>query len=151
VAFSKTNMTVLTNAHSYTFQLDSEVQNNKPTYKLQFMYPQESYNQLISTVAFDPEKLNMKYSYTGAKDLVPLSAFDDGTFTYLKFKSEGTALPAVYTVDEKRQESLVNYHMQGNYMVVHTVAKAVTLRNGEKVTMVYNDLAIGDWNKVKGV
>lgn len=152
VAFSKTNMTVLTNAHSYTFQLDSEVQQNKqPTYKLQFIYPQEGFSQQPSTTVFDPEKLNMKYSYTGAKDLVPLSAFDDGTFTYLKFKSEGASLPAVYTVDEKRHESLVNYHMQGNYVVVHTVANALTLRNGEKVTMVYNDLAIGDWRRVKGI
>jgi len=142
VAYSKTNMTVLTNAHSYNFQLDSEEQNKSPTYKLQFVYPQEGFSQPASTTVFDPEKLNMKYSYTGSKDLVPVSAFDDGTFTYLKFKSGGASLTAVYTVDEKRNESLVNYHMQGNYVVVHTVAKAFTLRNGEKVTSVYNDLAI---------
>src|SRR5580704_5161176 len=37
VAYSKTNMTVLTNAGSYNFQLDSEEQYKQPPYKLQFI------------------------------------------------------------------------------------------------------------------
>src|SRR5579862_4437233 len=38
VAESNTNMTVLTNANSYNFQLDSSQPNVSPTYKLQFIY-----------------------------------------------------------------------------------------------------------------
>ena len=53
-------------------------------------------------------------------------------------------------MDKDKNESLVNYHMQGDYMVVNSVAKQFTLRDGSYVTSVYNDNAIGDWNSVRG-
>lgn len=146
---SKTNMTVLTNINSYNFQLLSQDENLKPTYKLQFIYSPGGYSQTGQANAvhtFEPDKINWKYSYTGDLSLAPIEAFDNGQFTYFKFKSNGMSrLPSVFIVDKKRKETLVNYHMQGNYLVVHSVANQFTLRNGDYVTSVYNDLAIGDW------
>ncbi len=152
VAESTTNMTVLTNTNSYNFQLDSSNAKSSPTYKLQFTYPDGGYDQTgnVNAVAtFDPEKLNWKYSFTGDKALVPVEAFDNGQFTYFKFKEEGMShLPSVFIVDKDRNESLVNYHMQGKYLVVNAIAKQFTLRDGSYVTSIYNDLAIGDWKKI---
>ena len=54
----------------------------------------------------------------------------------------------VFIVDKDRQETLVNYHMQGDYLVIHDVAKQFTLRDGSTVTSIYNDLAIGDSNRI---
>ena len=152
VASSITNMTVLTNVNSYTFQLNSQDPEVSPTYKLQFMYSQGGYDtsgksNAVTTV--DPTKVNWKYSFTGERMLAPLEAFDDNQFTYFKFKSDGMShLPAVFIVDKNRGETLVNYHMQGDYMVVNSVAKQFTLRDGAYTTTVFNDLAIGDWNKI---
>ena len=153
VAESTTNMTVLTNANSYNFQLDSSNTRVAPTYKLQFTYPDGGYDQAgnSNTVAsFDPDRLNWKYSFTGDRSLAPIEAFDNGQFTYFKFKQDGMShLPSVFIVDKNRNETLVNYHMQGKYLVVNAIAKQFTLRDGDYVTSVYNDLAIGDWEVFK--
>lgn len=152
VADSNTNMTVLTNANSYYFQLDSQDQLASPTYQLRFIYSAGGYDHTINAntpASFDPATINWKYSYTGDKTLTPIEAFDNGQFTYFKFKSDGLSrLPSVFSVDKERQESLVNYHMQGDYMVVHSVYRQFTLRHGAYVTSVYNDLAIGDWKSI---
>jgi type IV secretion system protein VirB9 len=150
VAASKTNMTVLTNANSYNFQLDSQQQDVTPTYKLQFVYSQGGFNasgQSNAVALFDPDKLNWKYSYTGEASLAPVSVFDNNQFTYFKFENSNR-LPSVFIVDKNRNETLVNYHMQGEYLVVNSIAKQFTLRDGEMVTTIYNNFAIGDWKKV---
>jgi len=152
VAESTTNMTVLTNLNSYNFQLDSSNTKTSPTYKLQFTYLDGGYDQVGNANAvgtFDPEKFNWKYSFTGDKALVPVEVFDNGQFTYFKFKEDGMSrLPSVFIVDKNRNESLVNYHMQGKYLVVNAIAKQFTLRDGDYVTSIYNDFAIGDWKKL---
>lgn len=152
VAPSKTNMTVLTNTNSYNFQMDSQQQEGTPTYKLQFVYPQGGFNasgQSNAVATFDPAKLNWKYSYTGDASIAPTSLFDNGQFTFFKFKNGGASrLPSVFIVDKHRNETLVNYHMQGDYLVVNSIAKQFTLRDGETVTTIYNNFAIGDWRQV---
>jgi type IV secretion system protein VirB9 len=149
VAESKTNMTVLTSVNSYSFQLDSLDTGVSPTYKLQFNYPTGGFDASGESAAvgtFNPEKLNWKYSFTGERSLVPIEAFDNGQFTFFKFKNEGLRkTPSVFIVDKNKQETLVNYHMQGEYMVINSIAKQYTFRDGAYVTSIYNDLAIGDW------
>jgi type IV secretion system protein VirB9 len=144
LAASNTNMTVLTTQNSYSFQLDSNDRNVIPTYKLLFTYPNnEGFPASTTSASFDPAMLNWKYSFTGDKDIAPIEAFDNGTFTYLKFKESGmNHLPAIFMVNKDRKESLVNFHMQGNYLVVNGIAKQFTLRHGDYVTSVYNDAAI---------
>lgn len=145
VAASKTNMTVLTNVNSYNFQLDSNDTKTSPTYKLQFIYPGGGYDRTGQTNAIgvcDPTKINWKYSFTGDKRLAPLEAFDcNDQFTYFRFNN---SLPAIFVVDKNRQETLINYHMKGNYVVVNTTAPQFTLRSGRYVTSVYNEAVIGD-------
>jgi type IV secretion system protein VirB9 len=149
VAESKTNMTVLTNTNSYNFQLDSLDASVKPTYKLQFTYSESGFEAGSSSTAvgtFDPAKLNWKYSFTGERERVPIEAFDNGQFTFFKFKNDGiNHLPSVFVVDKDKHEALVNYHMQGEYMVINAIAKQYTLRDGTNVTSIYNDFVIGDW------
>lgn len=149
VTESKTNMTVLTNTNSYSFELNSSDVRALPTYKLQFSYSDGGYDQTGGSNAvatFEPDKLNWKYSFTGDRTLAPIEAFDNGQFTYFKFKNNGMShLPSVFIVAKNRNETLVNYHMQGKYMVVNSIAKQFTMRDGDCVTSVYNDFAIGDW------
>ncbi len=152
VASSKTNMSVLTNSNSYSFQLDSLRSQIKPTYKLQFTYPDGSYDSSgVSNAvgSFDPDKLNWKYSFTGDRSLVPIEAFDYGQFTYFKFNNDGMShVPSVFIVDKDKNETLINFHIQGEYMVVNSIAKQFSFRDGKSVTSIYNDLAINDWKNI---
>lgn len=151
IAESTTNMTVLTNRNSYNFQLDSTNNYIKPTYKLSLTYPENALDNsdTANINSFDLQKINWKYSFTGDKAIAPLQAFDDGQFTYFKFKTSGASrLPSVFIVDKNRHEALVNFHMQGDYLVVNAVGKQFTLRDGDYVTCVYNNSAIGGWQRI---
>jgi type IV secretion system protein VirB9 len=156
IAKSVTDMTVLTNLHGYNFQLNSSNSKdpNAQIYELRFIYPDnentmESQNgnpPLISQCPY----YNGEYSYNGDKKLVPIQVFDDGKFTYFKFKSNGNAItPAIFSVDKDRNESLVNYHVSNGFIIVNRVGTQFTLRNGNYVTSVFNDKAIGDWKSVR--
>lgn len=148
VAQSKTNMTVLTNQNSYNFQIDSLNPKVAPTYKLQFNYKNAGFDEgghtdIIGT--FDPAKLNWKYSYMGERSLAPIQAFDNGRFTYFKFQREGlNHQPSVFIVNKRNKETLVNYHIQGEYTVINSVAKKFALRDGASIATVYNESVLND-------
>lgn len=147
---SRTDLAVITNLNSYTFQLDSTQADVVPTYKLQFIYSDDTATTNSAMNDMDPSLLNWKYSFTGNRDLAPSEAFDNGQFTYFKFTENSmNAIPAIFIVNSARKERLVNYHKDGDFIVLDTVAKEFTLRNGDEVTSVYNDNAIGDWASVR--
>lgn len=138
LALSTTNMTVLTNLRHYNFQLVTSQNNRDAVYELKFMYPDEEASPVpVSVPALcNPTRCNWRYAFTGDKTLAPVQAFDDGRFTYFKFSGN---LPAVYAVDKRRNERLINYRMQDGYMVIHQIGKQFTLRKGDAQTCVYND------------
>ena len=117
---------------------------------VKFVYPGENNYQAI--VKYDnndgpdmsnTDKLNFKYSISGdARNIEPLQVFDDGEFTYFKFKDINSELPAVFLVDREGFESLVNYRISKQYLVVERVAKKFTLRNGADILCVYNEKLI---------
>ncbi len=93
---------------------------------------------LVSTGSSGPTDWNFDYSFAGHREQVPKRIFDDGQFTYFEF-DDITDTPAIFLVDSERNESLVNYQVQGRYVVVHRVARQFTLRNGNSVTCIFND------------
>ena len=63
----------------------------------------------------------------------------DALFSGGNLDSGPTDTPAIFLVDEQRNESLVNYQVEGRYVIVHRVARQFTLRNGNSVTCIFND------------
>jgi len=57
-------------------------------------------------------------------------------------------VPSVFIVDKDKNETLINFHIQGEYMVVNSIAKQFSFRDGKSVTSIYNDLAINDWKNI---
>ena len=153
------NLTVTTNKYAYHFILsvsDAPITSKDQTLFLKFSYPTHGDDEkklalemmtLPEDICKDSFKYNLQYSFTGDAEQVPTQACDDGIFTYLRFRKH-TDLPAIFMVLPDRKEEVVNYRMQGTYMVVERTAKAFTLRNGNTVTNVYNDKYIGDWQTV---
>lgn len=146
-AFS--NMTVVTDRRRYNFELRhaprAACQRGEVIYDLRFTYPGETLDELQKLAPPDgldglplPEKRNTAYTFTGDPTLIPMRVFDDGVSTYFLWP-EGVMNPAVYAVTGNNTEALVNYSHRGEYFVVDVVARAFTLRQGEQMSILYND------------
>ena len=146
-------MTVITNKHIYQFHLMTNDGDNsrspKVIYALQFKYPEEEKAQFeielyslqrtfVGNNVNDAVNWNYNYSFYGSKQIAPIQTVDNGTFTIFKF-SKHSVMPAIFSVDSHRNESLVNFRVEGDYVFVQGVKHQYTLRNGEEVTTVYND------------
>lgn len=156
-----TNMTVVTNKHTYLFDLVASPR-HRPLYVLQFTYPEpvispeeearmaaanapapEQANALEMQAAsdpyavLDPAKLNFQWSASGDEDLLPTRTFDDGEAVFLTWP-EGRAVPAILTRNDKGEEGPVNYTVRGETVVVQDVPAQLILRTGDQsATLVY--------------
>lgn len=154
------NLNVTTNKYSYHFILsasEAPIDSSDQAFFIKFMYPAHGNDEskmalqmakVPHDICANPAKYNLQYSFTGDHEQAPIRACDDGIFTYFKF-SRHVELPAIFLVEPERHEEVVNYRVEGGYVVVERIGKAFTLRNGDVVTSVYNDKYIGDWQKVQ--
>jgi len=143
-----TNMTVITDARRYSFELTARPRNTvrdtrSVIYSLQFDYP-PSPAKLADKPAepaapAPPRVVNQAYSYEGSSKTLPLRIFDDGRSTYFQFR-EGDAYPAIFAVEaDNNTEAVVNSSTRGGYVVVDRLARGFVLRHGDEVTRIYND------------
>lgn len=150
-----TNMTVLTSKRIYSFELSADKAlshtSEELAFRVRFHYADEkkAKNEVFaSPQKYDPfqgknsDDFNFAYSYAGSNRLKPLRAFDDGTFTYMRFK-DFASMPAVFAVAEDGRESLVNFTLRDDYMVISSIGAQFTLREGDVATCIFNDLMQG--------
>lgn len=153
-----TNLVIVTNKRIYNFDIYLVENSNLATYKLTFNYPAEK-KQIDAqklkedelkaalkapdpNISTNPHLKNCYYSMNfgesqGSRHIAPILAFDDGLFTYFKFKPN-TDFPAIYSVSSDG-ESLVNSHIEQNTLIVHGVYPEYRFRAGSDVVGVYND------------
>ena len=144
---AETNVNIVTNQRVYALLLKgSAAADLRAAFQVRFKYPDEDVNARLLAAAqesakdpllkdLDPNRLNYDYVFKGDTSLKPRVAFDDGTHMYLEFPDE---IPAIFVVEGKRQESLVNLRTQGKYVVVDKIAAQFTLRAGDKWLCLYN-------------
>lgn len=150
---SDSNLTVITDERIYHFRLlttpDDSPHSRNVTYSIQFKYVDNNNNGISEGFnsfaklnnlngSMQPLTWNENYSFTGSKNIAPIKAADNGTFTVFEFANH-VPMPAIFAVDLKRNESLLNTHTQGNYIFVQGVYHQYTFRNGNDVTSIYND------------
>lgn len=163
VETSNTNLTVVTNKHTYFFNLHALAKDYKhvPTYAINFSYPQEEADKIkaekdytkqqkdaILSAYAAPDKYNWDYTFNGDRSIMPLHVYDDGTFTYFEFRKD-TPQPAIFAVDNKAgKEAVVNVRRKGNYVIVQRVSPQFTLRFGKyHVASLFNNPAIAKLDK----
>lgn len=144
---AETNVNIVTNQRVYALLLKgSAAADLRAAFQVRFKYPDEDVNARLLAAAqdsaknpllkgLDPTRLNYDYVFRGDTSLKPRVAFDDGTHMYLEFPDE---IPAIFVVEDKRQESLVNLRTQGKYVVVDKISAQFTLRAGDKWLCLYN-------------
>lgn len=150
---AQTNMTVVTDKRTYHFELHAketeQINDKEMVFALRFVYPdseeatyQLPYNEQDAPPDLtDPEirkKMNFNYTITGPDAIAPLRIFDDGKFTYFQFPEKNATIPAFFLVGPDGNESIVNFRMEGDYVVVERVAPRFTLRHGPHVLCVNN-------------
>lgn len=147
-----TNMTLITNKHTYLFELHArdtdDINDPDMIFIMRFIYQDEGHMESLSTgldsvpdldIKEHPEKYNFSYTLSGPEYTAPVRIFDDGEFTYFQFRDKNAEVPAFFWVDDKGNESLINYRVRGDYIVVERVAARYTLRHGTDVVCVYNE------------
>lgn len=133
----RTNLSVTTTKAVYHFDvvsISAHGAQEQPHYGVVISNEDEADKDRIG---FEPHDLNLAYTYRGDDGLRPLSTFDDGTHTYFSFPDHIDA-PAIFAVNDAQEESVVNYHVRGNYIVVNSIERQFTLRDGNAVTCIYN-------------
>ena len=145
-----TNMTVITDKHTYHFELHAEetddIRADSMVFVMRFIYP-DADMATINVSGFDdmpdiynePELYNFNYTLRGSERVSPLRIFDDGEFTYFEFKQKNAEVPAFFLVDGLGNEELVNFRTRGDYIIVERVHSRFTLRSGPEIVCVYNE------------
>ena len=152
-----TNLVVRTEQHSYLFELKvvatdwkglEQARQAGVQYKITFRYPsgtqfeaeqkQQAPEAQLSTVLEKDRRYNFAYDFrtkTRQRWLIPVSAYDDGRFTYIRMsdlKDIPTGnFPAVFGRERERSEDfVVNTTVEGNTIVVHGVFPYLVIRHG---------------------
>lgn len=149
---ANTNMTVVTNKHTYLFELVASPA-AQPMYVLSFKYPEPPKpivlpgSQLAAkeatapeqpaSASVDPADLNFAWSKSGDDKLLPENVFDDGEATFLSWP-EGSPVPAILITDVAGTEGPVNFSVRGTTIVVEGVPSMIVLRSGKNKAQIVN-------------
>jgi type IV secretion system protein VirB9 len=149
----RTNLTVLTTRRVYQFDYavtppgESDNVRSDMVYAFRFIYPAPASDRkatVDNTVddVLDHSNvtllINRDYWYCGNGALKPVTAFDDGVHTHLRFDSHAE-LPAVFVRNDDGTESLLNFNMQGDELVIHRVARRFIIRRGRLTGCIVNN------------
>jgi type IV secretion system protein VirB9 len=140
-----TNITVLTNRRQYQFDYTTtspagatrdSVDRVEVIYALRFHYPPATAAAMPAQIARElafgraVRPRNENYWYGGAPQLMPVSAWDDGVQTTLRFGASAEQ-PAIFVRNDDGTESLLNFSMHGDQVVVQRLVRQLVLRRGK--------------------
>jgi type IV secretion system protein VirB9 len=147
---ARTNMTVVTDRHTYFFDLVASARAEQPVYALRFTYPAEpatasagvgAANPSLSEAErqaltpgqapVDPAQLNFAWTTKGSARLVPARLYDDGQATYVIW-APGVPIPAILATNDKGDEGPVNFAVRGETIVIDGVPGRIVLRVGHE-------------------
>lgn len=124
VSAALSNMTVITDAHVYTYDLEA-ADGPWAAYVIRYMYPGDRTGHRSPAPTVAPGPMAERYRIGGWKALRPASVADDGQRTYITF-SASQPVPAVFALDAEGRESTVDGYMRdGIYTIDRIVPKLV--------------------------
>lgn len=146
-------MILVSDKRTYVFDLEITGNKQPPTYVLRFRYPDDARRareaqsdkrrtaMAALTAAANgmrkTEEGNYNYWGYGEKMLAPTALWDNGRFTYFRFNN-GRPLPVIYRIEDDGSESLADFHVEGDTVVVHETAAKFILRSGKSVLGIDN-------------
>lgn len=79
----------------------------------------------------NPEAMRFSYRIEGDAKFRPEIVFDDGRFTYFRMPADLQEQPALFAVIEGTEFSLVNYTVNGNFIVAQRLLDTAVLKLGK--------------------
>lgn len=125
---SPTNMTVITDARSYSFELMPAYSSFESAFTVRFSYPQAD---SVAQATPLPEDVEGRYRLSGSKSVRPTAISDDGVHTYLIF-GKNQSLPAIYARDDDGTERPVEGAMRDGRFVIDAVAEQLVFRRDRR-------------------
>ena len=131
-----TNLTIFTNKRAYLFQLRTTSRAARNVaYWVRLQYPEQEAGtpEAVALAKLEAERrqvkadlqasgqegtLNYDYWIVGPQELQPLAMHDNGRQTFLLF-SAAHPMPAAFVIEPDGTESLVDYHVEADTMVLH--------------------------------
>lgn len=146
----RTNLTVLTTRHTYHFDYSSgpgrsDAGTGAFIYALRFVYPKPSVAALTThppteepfAQAAPRRERNTDYWYCGRDSLQPVQAWDDGVHTHLRFNPR-VELPALFVRNDDGTESLLNFNVEHDEVIIHRIARQFIVRRGALLGCILN-------------
>lgn len=155
-----TSATIVTTKRTYQLTFRASAQNGKWMQHVGFHYPEIEMLQRVKSEAVAQravteaqiesnatvasgltiDKMKFDYVVEGAANIRPVTVFDDGRFTYIRFQPNAQELPALFMKEADGSLSLVNYQAKGDLMVVQRLVSRFLLKLGkDEVTITKAD------------
>lgn len=136
VETSTTNMIITTNKRSYQLILNTSNFYNSMVswnYGLEEIaeMPKLGFQNPFTKINGNVESLNFSYKISGKSENKPVTVFDDGEKTILKFEKMPKRLPSLF-VKNKGKFSMVNYKIFDNCYIMNGVADEIEMRISDK-------------------
>lgn len=128
---SPTNLTVMTDARTYAFELVPSEASLSTPYIVCFTYPNDRSGAAPVNTAPQPSVQMFEYRLRGANRLWPSGMGDDAVRTFIEWPAD-SALPAVFAIDDTGQEVTVDGHMRGGRYVIDVVRPKLIFRLGDE-------------------
>lgn len=149
-----TNMIIVTNKRTYSFDLKTAKKDTAPTYVLKFTYPDTEaakaakeaekalmIAKLTAQAKTDERVLNTEYVWRGSNELLkPTAAWDDGRFTRLMYDHAGV-LPVFFKVMPDGSEARINTNIDsedGRIVILQEVTQTIRARLNDEVIEIIN-------------
>lgn len=146
----RTNFDVKTNKRVYHF--DYQAKKNLPKnryamiFSINFRYPEEEARQhkaryaqaqLRQKLNASAHGANRNYWYCGSPSMKPLETYDDGVQTHIRFNAYAE-FPAIFVENADNTESLINFNIVEDEVIVHRIAHRFIVRRGDLVGCIEN-------------
>ena len=143
-----TNLTVVTTRRPYQFAYTASAPNPRDAdgdmiFAVRFSYPAshgdvvaDGIDRMLQQSAA-ARTLNFDYGYCGSPSVKPVAASDDGIHTRLRFAAKAEQ-PGIFVLNDDGSESLLNFTMDGDEVVIHRVVRQLIVRRGRLVGRIVN-------------
>jgi type IV secretion system protein VirB9 len=120
-----TNLIIVTDQRRYVFMINADSEGGSlGAFVVRFSYPEGHAGNVQRVIRAADYKLR------GNKTLYPLAMSDDGQRTVITWDKQ-TSLPAIFAIDERGHEALVNGRMVDGDYVIQGTAKRYVFRLGK--------------------
>jgi type IV secretion system protein VirB9 len=153
-----TNLTVVTTRRPYQFAYTASALNpseadGEVIFAVRFSYPPshgdvvaDGISRMLQQSAAGRVR-NFDYGYCGSSAVKPVAASDDGVHTRLRFAAKAEQ-PGIFVLNDDGSESLLNFSMEADDVVIHRVVRQLIVRRGRLVGRIVNKAFTGSGERL---